>query len=424
MPDDSALTTDEFERRRGTSQPAAGAGRFTTFTMDPRRDQRRRCIAGRTLVVVAIVLTSCVAPGGPVANAQDPEPSTVLVRPTGYHSERIKTIPVTRRGPAERRVAMSMRPKQVPSLHDGDRLEAPSELQVTADCHYQNPRCAGNPYAYGPVVDAWVMLARGSHVTGGTKAKTLAHKEITCTQRRHHCVLTFQEAGLRIGSVKGLPCDRADCTINFVIAAHSSHARPGDKLVVGSNTPDGTIRQDKSRLNAVRFRNPGAPLAPILSTTDRIRRSIPENRKRVVIYSQRLGHLDRNDQIVVNGTLRVNAAPLPYDVRLESQMILTDGRLKTQASGLTKRISLLKGQITEANGQNCTQAEGQCTRLKTGVTRITGRPVDSEGSDVPLFVNYVSRSNPKYADPRPGDHLEVVASGGLQVVRYPAAVKG
>jgi hypothetical protein len=319
---------------------------------------------------------------------------------------------------------MSMRAREVPSLHDGDRLEAPSELQVTADCHYQNPRCAGNPYSYGPVVDAWVILADGRHVTGGSKAKTLAHKEVACTQRRHHCTLVFQNAALNIGALKDLPCEPNDCTINFVIAAHHSRARPGDKLVVGANLPDGTIRQDKGRVNAVRFRNPDGPLAPVLTASERVHRSIPENRHRVVVYSQRLGHLDRNDQIVVDGKLRVNAAPLPYDVRLETNVILTDGRLKTQASGLTKRISLLNGQITEANGQNCTQAEGRCTRLKTGVTRITGNPVDSDGHDVPLFVNFVSRSNPKYADPHPGDHLDVLSVGGLRVVRYPAAVKG
>jgi hypothetical protein len=132
----------------------------------------------------------------------------------------------------------------------------------------------------------------------------------------------------------------------------------------------------------------------------------------------------RNDQIVVTGKLRVNASRLPYDVRLESHVVLTDGRFKTQATGLTKRISLTNGQISEANGQNCTQSEGRCTRLKAGVTRITGPAVNSEGESVALFVNYVSRSNPKYADPRPGDHLDVLASGGLEVVHYPAELRG
>ena len=83
------------------------------------------------------------------ARAAHPPPR-VLVATSGSYSETRKTIPITRRARADRRVVMSMSARRLPDLAAGDRLKLTAELQVTIDCHKRAPSCAGAPTCSTP----------------------------------------------------------------------------------------------------------------------------------------------------------------------------------------------------------------------------------------------------------------------------------
>ena len=74
---------------------------------------------------------------------RDPQ---VRVATTGNRSERVKTLPITRRPGAERRVVMS-RTTASSDLIKGD-------LGVTTECYRLLPRCRRSPYRYDPRVRA------------------------------------------------------------------------------------------------------------------------------------------------------------------------------------------------------------------------------------------------------------------------------
>ena len=98
------------------------------------------------------------------------------------------------RAPA--RVVMSMGPRQLPSLADGDRLELSAELQLTTDCVVREPRCAGMPYRYSPVAQAQLVLAANRRTAARARALPLGRPQReVCGQRpphrEHHCVIVF-----------------------------------------------------------------------------------------------------------------------------------------------------------------------------------------------------------------------------------------
>ena len=393
-------------------------GCATGTTADARR---LRLAAGLLAGLVSAGLVGGAQPAGAA-----PVGPKVLVRTTGNNSELRKSIRVERHA-GGRHVIMSMSPRQLPGLEPGDRLNATAELQVTDDCLYRSPRCAGTPYHFDPIIDSRIMLTRGKHVTGGPGAVTLAHKRITCTQdnpeREHHCTIVFTHAPIRVRSRRSLPCRPTRCHLNYVLSAHNHRARRGDRLVIGGNLPDGRIRQDKGRLNAIRFHQAAHLHVPTHVSHARVHRHVPLDEHFVVIFSQRLRHLERNDQLAVNARWATTVRRLPYIVRLTSQLVLTAGRYKTAPNGFVKRISLLKGEVSESNGSNCIHRP-RCVRRKTGVLRIRHSNVRHRGHRVPIYVNLVAKSNPKAASRRAGDRLPVLRTGGIRVTRYPAALRG
>jgi len=384
------------------------------------------------LPVRRIVVSSlaALATAGLVQGAQElawaaPSGPKVLVRTTGNNSELRKSIRINRHA-GGRHVIMSMSPRELPKMEAGDRLVATGELQVTGDCLYRSPRCAGTPYHFDPIVNSRIMLARGRHVTHGPGTKTIARKRITCTQdnpeREHHCVIVFQHAPMRVRSKRSLPCRPEDCVLNFVISAHNHRARRGDRLVIGGNQPDGTIRQDKGRLNAIRFHPGSQRRVPPHVSHARVHRHVPLTEHSVVIFSQRLKHLEPNDQLAVNARWATSVRRLPYIVRLTSQLVLTRGRYSTVPNRFVRHLSRFRGEVSEANGSNCIHRP-RCVRLKTGVMPIRGSNLRRHHR-VPLYVNLIAKSNPKGVSRRPGDRLPVLRTGGIKVTRYPASLHG
>jgi hypothetical protein len=215
-------------------------------------------------------------------------------------------------------------------------------------------RLVGSPYEYDPVVEARLLLAGDPQGTeSGDKALALSKtKSETCTHRRHHAVIVFADAGRRIRD-RGLPW-RGPSWVNFVLSAHHPDARAGDRLLVGENEPDGTVKGDRGRVNAVRFRPASQPAIAPLKETRRRTRSIPLSRQETVIYSQPLEHLAEDAQLAVRARLVTDAAGLPHPARITTRLFLADDPSQTRPGGHASRVAAFRGTITEPNGFNCT----------------------------------------------------------------------
>lgn len=362
-----------------------------------------------------------------LARPQDPVSSKVRVSTTGNASELLKTIPITRAGGDEKRVVMSMTPDVLPSLKPGDLLKATAEVMVTLNCRDPQPRCVGPVYHYNPIVRARLLLAKRKSTTGGRGGVPIAKPEReACRQklpdREHHCVLVFTNARQRIDP-EPLPCPLSSCHLNLVLDAHHPEAGRGDLLMVGGNRPDGTIPQDKGRINAIRIRPAKKPDARVRRADRPVRRRIAPDLDRRVVYSQRLGGLNENEQLAVRAAFETEIAHLDYNTRVTSQLILSDRRRRTTPGRFVRRVASLRGEIGEANGSNCTQREGSCVYRKVGVVRMKEDAI-RRGERVPLFVNLITLTGPKHMPAERGDRIRVGDKGGLRVVRYPARIAG
>jgi hypothetical protein len=370
-------------------------------------------------VLAAAVLNAWVA--GDAASRQ-PGGGAVAVATTGQRSELIKTIPVTRTPGAEPRVVMSLAPGRLPSLNDGDRLRVSAEVQITADCTFRRPRCAGNPYRYSPFLRGRLILADGAQVTGGAGAVTLGPPDANlCRQvigdREHHCMLV-PRGGIDIGGGAALPCEPSTCHVNFVVDASDPRARGGDVVVVGGQRPNGAVLQDKGRINAVRLRGEIDPLTTSLSARGRVHEALSLNLSKQVVYSQKLEGLRDHEQLEVEATMITNISHLPYAARVGARVILAKGERATGQGHVVKEIADLNGEIAENNGFNCTQAESPCLTRKVGVLRM------KQDANGPLYVNLVAITGPKNTNARPGDRVRIRKSGGLDVIRYHPDLEG
>ena len=105
----------------------------------------------------------------------------------------------------------------------------------------------------------------------------------------------------------------------MVVDAHSTRKPKGkkgrrNKLIIGEDEPDGTVVQDKGRLNAIRF----APETSPRGARDHqhaagVDRPDPQGRPRV-LFSQELTGLERNDQLAAFGTMGASIESIPYNV--------------------------------------------------------------------------------------------------------------
>ena len=156
-----------------------------------------------------------------------------------------------------------------------------------------------------------------------------------------------------------------------------------------------------------------------------------------VVFSKRLDNLKRNEQLEVAanvdtdiGQNRDPTAPdyLPYNVLIRSRLILTSSPTSTRVSDLAKKVSALKGEITEANGFNCTHHDkmaspwdSPCRTQKAGVIRLTA---DAKR----LYANLVVGTSAIGGTPQPGDAVQIApcspGSCALQILRYPASLRG
>jgi hypothetical protein len=378
--------------------------------------------SGRLGVVAVGLMAACALATSSAAVAQPvPGAPEVRVATTGNGSELVRTLPITRRPGIAERVVMSMGPHTLPDLQPGDRVRITAEFQVTGNCGHPDPRCHGRIYHYAPDLTGRLILAGDAHATAGPGTVQVARtKHEECTQRRpdyeHHCVIVFtSRAGFEVS--EGLPCPLDGCYVNFVAGASDPHARRDDVLAVGGLRPDGTIPQDRGRINAVRYRNAGPEAGRVIRAGQPRRRRLPPDLAKRVVYSAPLDRLVRDEQLAVSATMRTDISHLRYAVRTSARLILAESPNATRQSPLVKRVAVGQGEISENNGSNCTQDEGTCISRKVGVAEIR------RDSPRPLYVNLVTVLGPKVHKAH-GDDRVIIRRGGIRVTRFPAELNG
>ena len=343
-----------------------------------------------------------------------------VARTTGKNSELKKTIAITRSPGRGRRVVMRLsggRRKRsltrLPELRPGDRLRVTAEVEVTTDCEKANPACVGNPYEYAPTVTATLLLTGDRGATAaGKRAVQLAEKQVKCGHRRHHRVIVFTRAGLRIPE-EGLAWS-GPSFVNLVLDAHHPRARDGDLLLVGENEPDGSVGGDKGRINIIRLRPRSERPHERARTEKRSASEIPVDKdKRTVVYSLRLNELRDNERLEVRARLTVSAAHLSYPARISTRLILADTPRQHDNGGHAADIAPFNGEISENNGFNCLRAKA-CTSRKVGVLRTR------KSAEQPVYVNLIAVSGDPFRKGRPGDELRVLDEGFLEARRYSA----
>jgi hypothetical protein len=393
-------------------------------------------VASLTLTTGAALLTGAASSGsaanGQREHAAKPPRGSVRFATTGDYSEIRGVVPIARRRWAKKRVVMSLGPGALPTFHRNDILRTTAEVQVTTTCiEFGTPRCIGRNYGFSPREDARIVLANRREETGGEHAKVIAETHsLRCRQQRphrnHHCVLVFPPKPTTIRHPHRLPCRPITCHLNVVVEADHPHARDGQVILVGADRPNGTVRQDKGRLNVITLHQ-HVPPAKRLKTGKRRSRSVPiapsGKAGRRVIYSQRINHLRKGDVVEASARDLVTISSLPYPSFIGTDLILTHGPHAVSPTGVARGAVSSHGHLTEANGFNCTHGpsayRSPCRTTKAGAARII-HSIAGRGHSIPLYLNVVCAGKAKRAVPRPGDRMRVLRRGSLVVRRYRA----
>ncbi len=324
---------------------------------------------------------------------------------------------------------MTIPPNELPSLAAGDVLVVSTEIEVTTDCLNREPpkQCKGSSYRFNPVVAAQPILAAGPDEVAGPRTLPVGERrKITCRQkppgRERHCMIVFTSAELVVDDPGALPC-APECHLNLALDAHHPDARANDRLIVGSSGPNGSVRQDKGRINVIRTRGadpamlPPEPPAGTLTTATDTRLlsglTLDKPPRKAVIYSQPLPDLQAREQIAARGVVQTGITRLRHNANVSAKIVLADRPTATRPGIEALDASLLGGEITEHNGFNCTQLTTPCITDKVGVIGIV------EDAPETLYANLVLGIG-RVGGRSPGDNLVRVTAGGLQVTRYPA----
>jgi hypothetical protein len=365
-------------------------------------------------------------------NEPDLKPLGGVVRTatTGNRSERVKTIPISRRRGGKRRVVMSLGPDGIGGLRAGDRIYSTAEVEVSVclkpnELHGGHPSCIGRTYGYDPKVRADLVLGHGPEATRGA---TLASKRIECSQhqpnRNHHCVIVIDDGVFTVPDGEA-PCSPEDCHVNLVLDAYDDSAKAGHKLVVGAASDGQHIQGDKGRVNIARFRPGSGDVVRPQVTQQKVRGSLPiadegNDVKEHAVYSIPLANLRTGEQLVVDGKLVTRIGMHTYNVFQRTGLVLSEGPLSASRSGWPERVGdVVNGQVSEANGFNCTQGnsahEDPCTARKVGVLEIT--------RDAPktLYLNLVAgmAAQADFENRHHDGDRARVAAGFLRVYRFP-----
>jgi hypothetical protein len=376
--------------------------------------------------LLAIVGAVIMADEGQTFRAPSaPESRRVQVATTGNDSELVTTLPITTDRGAARQVVMSLPPSALPALALRDTLSLAAELQVTDNCGVPSPRCVGPIYHYAPRIRARLILAPDPRSTGGPGTVALTgYQRHTCTpvDREHHCVLVLHRSGPVTAAPGRLPCPPHGCYVNLVADAHSRAAGPGEVVMVGGDRPDGSIPQDRGRINAILYRGVSPSRFPSTSARTPLIRRIPPDMNPTTVFSRPLSGLQAGEQVAVRASMRTDVTHVPYNVRTSARLIVADSPTATTPSRFVRSVTSLGGEVSENNGFNCTQAKGSCLTRKVGVFEVRRNPVTGTGA-LPLYVNLVTVLGPKVLVAHPTDRVWVTG-GGITATPFPPRPSG
>jgi hypothetical protein len=382
----------------------------------------------RAALAAVAALAALAAAAAVESPAQTPPGVSVKIASSGSFSETRRTVPIARHPGGGSRVAMTMSPDELPDLFGGDVITVSAEVEVTTDCLNREPpkQCEGSSYRFNPVVGSSLVLAGDPEaVTGDGTLVVAERRTISCRQkppnRERHCMIVFTGTSLAIDPATVGCAPR--CYLNLVIDAHHPEARANDRLIIGSSGPNGSVQQDKGRIDLVRTRGadptrlpPPPPDGTLTQATD-LRMvgglSLDEPPRKAVVYSQPLEGLRAREQIAVRATVRTGIARLRHNANVSAKVILADRPTATRPGAAALEASLLGGEITEHNGFNCTQLTTPCTTEKVGVIGLV------KGASQTLYANLVMGVG-RVGGRAPGDNLVKFLDGGLEVTRYPA----
>jgi hypothetical protein len=382
---------------------------------------------------IALAALAAVGASGAALAVESPAQGgahiSVKIGSSGSFSETQRTIPIARTPGAGSRTVMTMSPNDLPSLAAGDILTVSAEVEVTTDCLNREPpkQCRGSSYRFNPVVAAQPILAAGpDEATGPSTLPVGERRRITCRQkppsRERHCMIVFTSAELVVEDPGALPC-APQCHLNLVIDAHHPDARANDRLIIGSSGPNGSVRQDKGRINVIRTRGadptmppPPPPPGTLATATDtRLIAGLTLDKppRKAVVYSQPLEDVQAREQLAVRGVVQTGITRLRHNTNVSAKIILADRPTATRPGLNALDASLLGGEITEHNGFNCTQLTTPCITDKVGVIGIVRDARQTLYANLVLGIGRVGGR-------APGDNLVRVTAGGLEVTRYPA----
>ncbi|HEX2128658.1 MAG TPA: hypothetical protein VHF58_05525 [Solirubrobacterales bacterium] len=384
-----------------------------------------RVLAPR-LALGAVLMLLC-APGSAAAGVL-PEPTVPAaeVTTTGNNSELLNAIPISKKPGTRERVAMSIGPQRLDPIDVGDRLRVSAEVQFSTTCVSPGTRCVGSRYDFNPRLSARIVLAAGPDVGDPSFALSTTVKRMckqTRPNRNHHCTLVVPNTDVPITPQTQLPCPAEGCYVNLVVGATHKKAKPSNRVVLGADRPDGTVAQDKGRLNVVQA---GPDVPPPLggSSADLVNSSVPlmESNKRRVVYSVPIPAAKKGEVLAFDATYVADLTGLRFNTFIGTRVIVAETPTSTKPSGLA-RESLNRGNATEANGFNCTLGrsgyKNPCTVAKAGATRITADAVDPAGAPATLYLNVVVSAKPLLDERVKGSPmLTLRPAEGLRVLRY------
>lgn len=388
---------------------------------------RRSPLLPLALILAAVVpaaVAALLATGAGAAPGDSPGPKQASLEgyETGRRAELRPTVPIADRAGEETRSVLSLK---LPRLERGDRVRFNGEVTITNTCVEQIGRCIGRTYDFDPKLRARIVIAPGKNVhSRGNTVDVSRSVGLTCGQtrpnRNHHCPLVVKEGSFEVEELRDLPCKANGCRLNMLLDASNRRASSDQYVVVGSDQPDGSVEGGKARLSAA-VSNGGVEVER--SGTTKIRDKTLKasfSGGKTVVYSQRLGNLQRGDVLLVNSKQRTAIQGLPYFI--SNQIVIGTKPTATGPSRLSRRIVSRSGLATETTGFNCTIGssafQSPCVAVKSGLASIERRVTDKRGRDVPLYVNLVSRGFPKVVQARASfPPARVLKGGGLRVER-------
>jgi hypothetical protein len=384
------------------------------------------------IAAIAFACAGIAIPAGAGAAIKLAQPPQAEVATTGNDSELIETVPIGRSPSSSPRVVMSLGPDELERIEVGDRLRASAEMQVSTTCLAPGPRCVGRPYEVNPKITAQIVLAGSRDPAAPSLALSSTTRQL-CKQQRpnrnHHCTLAIPNAETAISDLGALPCPRTACYVNLVVTASSKHAKPGNVVVVGADEPDGSVKQDKGRLNVVQT-HAAVPAPTTTSSATIVNAGLPltegSDEKRRVVYSVPIPAPQKGEALAFDASFQANISELQFNTFVATRVILGDTPTSTDSKGIARPVIPLRGAATESNGFNCTLGgsgySNPCTSVKAGATRISRSAVDpNTGLPATVYLNVVASAKPLNEDRTVKASRQVAispAGQGLVVTRW------